>query len=85
MFVKHIKKQDAYDLAKVEVEHLIRKHKLLRLSDMELEAFIDALMFERDCRCYADKAEIAQDKAMEDAFNGFTNQQYKEFKSCVEQ
>jgi uncharacterized protein YjcR len=81
MFVKHIKKQDAYDTAKVEVEHLIRKHKLLRISDIELEAFIDALMFERDCRCYADEAEVS----MNEAFEQFTTQQYKEFKSRVEQ
>ena len=81
MFVKHIKKQDSYDTAKVEVEHLIRKHKLLRLSDMELEALIDALMFARDCRTYADKAEVS----MNEAFEQFTTQQYKEFKSCVEQ
>jgi hypothetical protein len=67
-----------YETAKIEVEHLIRKHKLLRLSDLELEALIDALMFERDCRCYADEAEVS----MHEAFEQFTTQQYKELKQC---
>jgi len=38
------------ELATTEAEHLIRKHKLRQLEDLELEALIDALMFERDCR-----------------------------------
>jgi len=68
-----------YETAKIEVEHLIRKHKLLRLSDLELEALIDALMFERDCRSSRTYAEEA---SMHEAFEQFTTQQYKELKQC---
>jgi hypothetical protein len=51
---------EAYNEATVEAEYLMRKHKLYKVGDYELEALIDLLMLERDCRTYAHNAEAHQ-------------------------
>ena len=58
---------EAYNEATIEAEHLMRKHKLYKVGDYELEALIDLLMLERDSRTYADQAEAS----MQSAFNQF--------------
>ena len=51
---------EAYNEATIEAEHLMRKHKLYKVTDYELEALIDLLMLERDSRTYAHDAEAHQ-------------------------
>ena len=46
--------QKANEKARNDAEYLIKHHKLDQVSDMVLEALIDDLMIERDCRTYGE-------------------------------